>query len=474
MAIQLKKQLGLIDGISYVSGAIIGSGIFISPSPILAGSGGSTGLALIIWGVCGLIAMTEALCFMEIVQRVRKSGGLYTFILESSGESVSFVFLWMHILVLRPMSIAVSGLASATYILRPLFPYCSDMAPASAVKLIATLIIMLYVFMNSYSIKRSAVMQSVLLACKLIAIGLIVIFGLLSITKGSDEVPLSNPFNFHVDNLSMNGIVFAVYVGIFAYGGGDSALYAFEEYVSPKRNIPLAIVIGHLIPIVAYLLVNVAYYTVLTTEEITSGLAVAVTFAEQCMGFLKWGIIACIVLSTSANINQNCFTSSRMIYVAAREDNFPKFLSMVNTDRRTLLPAMITIGCLGVVMLSLGSLLSTLKIYTILMQVSRLVAVYGLFKLRKTHTPVNVIKVPLFVPIFYLIMISAMIMVTVIYDPEVIPKALICASTGVVAIVLTKFSKIHGSRLRSIYKKMHESMVKITRAVLLSEFTETT
>ncbi|XP_033739035.1 large neutral amino acids transporter small subunit 1-like [Pecten maximus] len=342
MTIQLKKQLGLVDGISYVAGAIIGSGIFISPSPVLAGSGGSTGLALVIWVVCGLIAMAEALCFMEIVQRVRKSGGVYTFIFEAFGESLSFVFLWMHILVLRPMSMALGALASATYILRPLFPECSHMIPAPAVKLIGTLLIMLYVFMNCYSIKRSAVLQTFILACKLIAIGLIVIFGLVYIAKGTDEVHLNNPFN--VESISMNGVIFAVYVGIFAYGGGDSALFAFEEYVSPKRNIPLAIVIGHMIPIVAYLLVNVAYYSVLTTEEITSGLAVAVTFAEQCMGFLKWGIVACIVLSTSGNINQNCFTSSRMIYVAARENHFPRFFSMVNANRRTLLPAMITIN----------------------------------------------------------------------------------------------------------------------------------
>ncbi|XP_021365037.1 large neutral amino acids transporter small subunit 1-like isoform X2 [Mizuhopecten yessoensis] len=414
--------------------------------------------------------MAEALCFMEIVQRVRKSGGVYIFILEAFGESLSFVCLWMHFLVLRPMSIALGALASATYLLRPMFPECSQMVPVSAVKIIGTLLIVLYVVMNCYSIKRAASLQTIILACKLIAIGLIVIFGLINIAKGNEEEHLKEPFK--VDEVNMSGIIFALYVGIFAYGGGDSALFAFEEYVSPRRNIPLAIVIGHTIPIVAYLLVNVAYYSVLTTEEITSGLAVAVAFAEKSMGILKWAIVACIVLSTSGGINSNYFATSRMIYVASREDNFPKFLSMVNVKRRSLVPAMMTICCLAVVMLSMMSLLSTLKIYIILVQASRFIAVCGLFKLRRTHTPSNVIKLPLVIPIFYLFMMASMMVVTIVYTPEVIPKVIIFASTGVLAILLTWIGKHRNSSLRMIYHRIHDPIVKLCRAVLLCEFTD--
>ncbi|XP_033736544.1 uncharacterized protein LOC117324824 [Pecten maximus] len=125
-------------------------------------------------------------------------------------------------------------------------------------------------------------------------------------------------------------------------------------------------------------------------------------------------------------------------------------------------------------MVSLGSLLSTLKIYTIMMQASRFVAVCGLFKLRKTHTPVNVIKLPLFIPVFYLFMMSAMIIVTLVYTPDVIPKALICTSTGVIAIILTKIGNARDSPVRRIYTKIHEPLVRISRAALLSEFAETT
>ena len=66
MTLRLRKQLGLADAVSYVTGAIIGSGIFISPTPILVGCGGSVGLALIVWTVTGLVALVEALCTLEL------------------------------------------------------------------------------------------------------------------------------------------------------------------------------------------------------------------------------------------------------------------------------------------------------------------------------------------------------------------------------------------------------------------------
>ena len=70
---KMEKRVGLIDGIALIIGTMIGSGIFASPRSVFANSG-SAGLALIIWGGCGFIAIGGALCYVELGLLTKESG----------------------------------------------------------------------------------------------------------------------------------------------------------------------------------------------------------------------------------------------------------------------------------------------------------------------------------------------------------------------------------------------------------------
>ena len=132
--VQLKRTLGLHNGVALIVGLIIGSGIFVSPKGVLQEIG-SVGGSLIVWAVCGIISLIGALCYSELGTSVPRSGGDYAYITEALGSLPGFLFLWCAVIVLMPTGIAIAALTFAYYILQPIFPSCEP--PESAVRLIA-------------------------------------------------------------------------------------------------------------------------------------------------------------------------------------------------------------------------------------------------------------------------------------------------------------------------------------------------
>jgi len=132
--VQLKRTLGLHNGVALIVGLIIGSGIFVSPKGVLQEIG-SVGGSLVIWAVCGVVSLIGALCYSELGTSVPRSGGDYAYITEALGHLPGFLFLWCAVIVLMPTGIAIAALTFAYYILQPVFPSCEP--PETAVRLIA-------------------------------------------------------------------------------------------------------------------------------------------------------------------------------------------------------------------------------------------------------------------------------------------------------------------------------------------------
>ena len=142
----LQRKLGLFSGICLIVGTMIGSGIFASPRYVMENSG-SVGLTLIVWSLCGGLAMLGALSYAELGTMIPLSGAEYVYLLKGFGALPAFLYSWTSVIVLKPSQVAIICLAFGAYVIEPIFPGCGDRADLQpVVKLLSALAIGEYKF----------------------------------------------------------------------------------------------------------------------------------------------------------------------------------------------------------------------------------------------------------------------------------------------------------------------------------------
>ncbi|KXJ17864.1 b(0,+)-type amino acid transporter 1 [Exaiptasia diaphana] len=343
--VELKKRVTLLSGISFIVGTVIGSGIFVSPTGIL-GMSNSIGLSLIVWLGCGILAMLSSLCYTELGTAVQKSGAEYAYLKEAFGPIPAFLFAWTGIIINRPAICAIVSLIFAEYVSKPFFPTCQP--PEAVVKLLGLSCVVVVTGINCWSVRWATRVQRIFTFAKLLCIGMLVIIGIVELAKGKTE-NLQNAFEGSQTDPAKIG--FAFYIGLWAYDGWNTLNYCTEEMKNPARDMPRAIVIGVSIITICYLIVNVAYITVLGGTGILASEAVAVSISNAYLGPVSWIIPLFVAASTFGTVNGVAFTSGRLTYVAARDGLLPSLLAMIQVKRLTPLPSMLLTSTIAICML---------------------------------------------------------------------------------------------------------------------------
>ncbi|CAL8072635.1 unnamed protein product [Calicophoron daubneyi] len=455
----LKRELSLVNGVTMVVGIIIGSGIFITPKSVLEYSGSSVGISLVIWIVCGLISLIGALCYAELGTTITRSGGDYAYIKEAFGDLPAFLQLWVNLVIIRPTTQAIVALTFAYYALQPIFPTCPP--PEIAAQLLAVACICLLTWVNIMRVRWAARIQDLFTAAKLLALATIIVTGLVLICMGKTEnfeeaFATSKP-------VTTEDVSLALYSGLFAYVGWNFLNMVTEELENPSKNLPRAIYLSVTIVTVVYTLTNLAYFTVLRPYEIILSNAVAVTFAERIYGMFAWIIPVFVSLSCFGGVNGLLFTSCRLNFVAAREGQLPPLLAMIHVKRLTPVPAILTTSILSLIMLLLPDMYLLINYVSFVQWLSVGASILGMMTLHRSQPNLpRPIRLPLVIPISFLLVCAFLIIVPTIAKPTEMLIGLGIVLSGIPVYLVTvkwkrkpvSFTKFYDSLTRSSQRLM--------------------
>ncbi len=335
---QLKPSLGLKMVIIFTIANVIGSGVYKKVAP-MTDTLHSSGWVLVAWLIGGLITLFGALSYAEVAGLLADTGGDYAYFKKIYNRFFAFQFGWSTFTVIQ--TAAISSLAyvfaeslNSIVHLPPMLASWSDVNIAGIfypfkdfnVKFIAIALIILLTWVNSRGLKTGAWLGTAILILVFAGLFIITFFGLTS-----SQSNIASAFSFETTNnqsVTFSAMFTAMLAAFWAYQGWTSVGFIGGEVKNMNRNVPRGIVIGMFIVIAVYLVVNMAYLSLLSVPEIESihqsGTSIAAIEAVKVF----WGrsgelFIAVLIVVTTLGCNHaTVITSCRVYYAMAKEGLF--------------------------------------------------------------------------------------------------------------------------------------------------------
>ena len=399
---QLQKNLGIAAALSTVVGMVIGGGVFFKPQAVYTLTGGAPGLGILAWIIAGIMTITAGLTAAEVSAAIPKTGGMMVYIEEIYGKKLGFLTGWMQTVLFFPATaaaIAVMFGQQAALLLNN----------SSLVMPMSIGVILLIGILNTFGSKTSGAIQTVSTVCKLIPLGLIIVFGFI---KGSGDNPIMNPLV--AEGIRPMGVIGQLLVAIlFAYDGWINVGALAGEMKNPGKDLPKAIIGGLSIVMAINVVINLAYLWVLPASELAQYASPASIVAEKIFGPVGGKLINVgILVSVFGCLNGYLLTGPRIPYTLANQKLLPATFGKLNKNG---VPANATLFMvvLSVIYALSGqfNLLSDLSMFAIWAFYT--LTFIGVIKLRKTQPDLErPYKVP-FYPVIPIISICSGLFVVI-------------------------------------------------------------
>ena len=409
------------DAALIVVGGIIGGGIFLNPG--IAAQRTDSGLTLLLmWAGAGVLTLIGALCYAELGARRPHAGGSYVYLREAFGPLAGFLFGWTMLLVIYSGSSAAVATIFASYT-ASLF----GLPPATTLPLAVGALIFVG-GINLFGIRLGAQIQNLFALLKLLAVAVLVVCGLFLAGAGHGAVLAVDPAR------SDAGFIGAALPVLFAYSGFTYLNNLAGEVRDPQRTLPRALLLGMLLVIVAYVLVNVAYLAVLGHAGLAASHAPAADVMRQVFGPPGARLIALgVAISTLGFCNITLVAGARVLQVMGEDGLFFRSVARLHPRYRTPNIALLLLTGWAIVLALSGSYGQLLDYATFGDWLACAVGVATLFWYRRRDGGTASFRVPGYpwLPLLFIGMVAWVVVMTMYDTPRNAGIGLLIMAAGV-------------------------------------------
>jgi len=315
---KLAKRYGLVTAICMVVGTVIGSGVFFKAQSVLIATNGNMPLGILAWIITGLLMVVCATQFAVMAVKYQKVSGIVDYAEVTCGKDYAYYLAWFMLNIYYPGMTSVLAWVSARYF-GVLFGW--DAAGPEVLAMSGFFLVASYT-LNAISPKLAGKFQISATIIKLIPIVVMVVAG--TVIGMLNGTLMDNFTSVSFVSLSENsgGLFAAIVATVFAYDGWIVATSINAELKNPKKNLPLALTIGSLIVVMAYVLYYVGVAGGASIESlINEGAPVAFTNLFGTVGGMFLNI--CVVISCLGTLNGLMVAVTRAMYAIASRGEGP-------------------------------------------------------------------------------------------------------------------------------------------------------
>jgi basic amino acid/polyamine antiporter, APA family len=350
---QLKKMVGPLTTLLIGLGIAIGSGIFRTPA-LAAQQLGSPVWMIGAWVVGALFVFTSGLVSGELSTRFPQAGGEYVYLREAYGEKVAFLFGYAYTVFILGGGCGTIAAASGEA-LTELFAVDKSNAPILGVLAVAVI-----TTINAFGLKAGAGLQNALTVLKITAILAVAAIAFFHGGSATDwSAPAMPPPNTTLA-AAMLGAIIPV---LWAYEGTTDPVKMAEEMKDVRRDLPRALIGAALSLLVLYVLVNVAFLSVLTPDQMAKSTFVASDVMEIVFGPIGRRLMSALSLIVFlGSLSASMLATVRVTFALARDGlTFPGLAYM--SKGQAPVPALIVVGALAASFCAFRSFRDILNIY---------------------------------------------------------------------------------------------------------------